>query len=76
MESELYIDFTNFAHAQFDRLGVNFSIAALNRVHRDLLRLSRLMLRFQYNRRMAREYLRHLRGLALLQNRHQFLMNV
>ena len=77
VEMERYADFINFAHRQFDRVTAsNFSVALLNRLLRDLLRLRRLMSRFRYHRRNARAYLRHLRGLAVLQSRHQFLLGV
>ena len=75
-DMEAYVEFTQFAFAQFERLGQLFTPARLHDVCRRLLRLSRLMLRARYYRQMARQYIRHARGLALLQNRQRFLMDV
>ena len=77
-EVDADLEFTAFVDARFDRLGreQGFTVAKLNEIHRLALRLSRLMLRSRCYRHMARQYLRHLRGLALLQIRQYFLMNV
>ena len=77
-EVDAYAEFTDFVDARFDRLGREhgFTVAKLNEIYRLGLRLSRLMLRSRVYRHMARQYLRHLRGLALLQGRQHFLMNV
>ena len=77
-EVDAYAEFTEFVDARFDRLGreQGFTVAKLNEIHRLALRLSRLMLRSRAYRHMARQYLRHLCGLAVLQSRQHFLMNV
>ena len=77
-EVDAFREFMDFVDVRFERLGreQGFTVAKLNEIHRLALRLSRLMLRSRAYRYMARQYLRHLRGLALLQSRQYFLMNV
>ena len=77
-EVDAYLEFTDFVDARFNRLGREHgsTVAKLNEIHRLALRLSRLMLRSRAYRYMARQYLRHLRGLAMLPSRQHFLMNV
>ncbi len=75
-DMEAYVEFTQFAYSRFARLGRVCTLARIHELYRGLLRLSRLMLRARYYRHMARQYLRHARGLAVLQSRQHFLMDV
>ena len=75
-EVDAYAEFMEFVDARFDRLEREFTFAKLHVLYRLALRLSRLMLRSRSYRHMARQYLRHLRGLTVLRSRQHFLMNV